>query len=84
MENVRHHFITLCTRNNTEVTHIVKNGKIEVTYEEAVNGGFKTLVTDIQGNVLSNDGFNSSEVAYFSNFTRQCARGIEQESRGEL
>lgn len=47
--------MTLCFRENTEVTHIVNNGKIEVTYEQAVDGGFHTLVVDIDGNVVSNN-----------------------------
>lgn len=76
--------MTLCFRENTEVTHIVNNGKIEVTYEQAVDGGFHTLVVDIDGNVISNDGFNDSEVDFFRRFTIQNAPAIIMESNGEI
>ena len=76
--------MTLCFRENTEVTHIVNNDKIEVTYEQAVDGGFHTLVVDIEGNVLSNDGFNDSEVDFFRRFTIQNAPAIIMESNGEI
>lgn len=76
--------MTLCFRENTEVTHIVNNGKIEVTYEQAVDGGFHTLVVDIDGNVVSNDGFNDSEVDFFRRFTIQNAPAIIMESSGEI
>lgn len=76
--------MTLCFRENTEVTHIVNNGKIEVTYEQAVDGGFHTLVVDIDGNVVSNNGFNDSEVDFFRRFTIQNAPAIIMESSGEI
>lgn len=76
--------MTLCFRENTEVTHIVNNGKIEVTYEQAVDGGFHTLVVDIDGNVVNNDGFNDSEVDFFRRFTIQNAPAIIMESNGEI
>lgn len=76
--------MTLCFRENTEVTHIVNNGKIEATYEQAVDGGFHTLVVDIDGNVISNDGFNDSEVDFFRRFTIQNAPAIIMESNGEI
>ena len=76
--------MTLCFRGNTEVTHIVNNGKIEVTYEQAVDGGFHTLVVDIEGNVISNDGFKDSEVDFFRRFTIQNAPAIIMESNGEI
>lgn len=81
---IRKHYITICFRNNTEVTHIEKNGVIEVTYEQACNGGFKTLVMDLAANVISNDGFNDSDVAFFKAFTLQNKPAIEAESRGEI
>ena len=76
--------MTLCFRENTEVTHIVNNGKIEVTYEQAVDGGFHTLVVGIDGNVVSNDGFNDSEVDFFRRFTIQNAPAIIMESNEEI
>lgn len=84
VEYMRKHYMTLCFRGNTEVTHIVHDGRIEVTYEQAVNGGFHTLVVDINGNVISNDGFNDSEVDFFRRFTVQNAPAIIMESRGEI
>lgn len=76
--------MTICFRENTEVTHIVNNGKIEVAYEQAIGGGFHTLVIDIDGNVISNDGFNDSEVDFFRRFTIQNAPAIIMESNGEI
>lgn len=77
-------YMTLCFRGNTEVTHIERNGNIEVTFEQAVNGGFNTLVLDLQGMLISNHGFNPSEVDWMRNFTIRNAPLIEAESKGEL
>lgn len=77
-------YMTLCFRGNTEVTHINKNGVIEVTFEQAVHGGFNTLVMDLQGRVISNDGFNNSEVEWMRDFTIRNAPIIKAESRGEI
>jgi len=68
MDSIRKHYITLCMRNNTEVTYIVKNNLIEVTFEQAKYKGFNTLVTDIEGNILECNGFNNSETAYYLKF----------------
>ena len=81
---MRKHYMTLCFRGNTEVTHTTHNGAIEVTYEQAVNGGFHTLVVDINGNVLSNDGFNDADVDFYKRFTIQNSPAIIMESRGEI
>lgn len=80
----RKHYMTLCFRDNTEVTHIERNGKIEVTFEQAIKGGFKTLVMDVDANVISNDGFNAADVAFFQDFTLRNKPGIVAESRGEI
>ena len=80
----RKHYMTLCFRGNTEVTHIVKNGKIEVTFEQAVNGGFNTLITDLQGNVIQSSGFTDNDVDFFCRFVRQSADGIKMESDGVI
>ena len=38
-------YMTLCYRENTEVTYMLnKQGRIEVTFEKAVTGGFNTTV----------------------------------------
>ena len=66
---MRHHYMTLCYRNNIEVTHKINpQGRLEITFEEAVKGGFKTLVFLDNGNIVENDGFNSAEVGYFKDF----------------
>lgn len=65
---IRKSYIKLCQHNNTEVTYIVKNNRIEVTFEQAVYGGFHTLVLDEFCNIISNDGFNGAEVGYFQRF----------------
>lgn len=82
--SVRKHYMTLCIRDNTEITHIERNGIIEVTFEQAINGGFKTLVMDVDANVISNDGYNDAEIAYFREFTLRNKPGIVAESRGEI
>lgn len=84
MENIRKSYMTLCFRDNVEVTHIVRNGVIEVTYEKAVPNGFHTLVMDINGNILSNDGFNDSDIDFYQRFTLINQSGIIAESRGEI
>ena len=81
---VRKHYMTLCIRDNTEITHIEKSGIIEVTFEQDIPGGFKTLVLDMNANVITNVGFNLSEIAYFQKFLVQNRDGILMESRGEI
>lgn len=81
---MRKHYMTLNFRGNVEVTHINKNGNIEVTFEQAVNSGFNTLVLDINGIVLSNTGFNNSDIDYFIRFLNRSKSAILQESRGEI
>lgn len=81
---MRIHYMTLCMYGNTEVTHIMNNGKIEVTFEQAVKGGFKDAVFLLDGTVLSNNGFNNSEIDFFRRFTEKNAEVINAEARGEL
>lgn len=80
---MRKSYMTLCMRGNTEVTHILKNGKLEVTFEQAVNGGFNTAVFDDTG-LLSNTGFNSSDIAFFADFYHRNASTMLAEARGEF
>ena len=82
--SVRKHYMTLCFRDNTEVTHIERNGTIEVTFEQACKGGFKTLVMDVDANIISNAGFTDADVAFFRDFTLRNKPGIVAESRGEI
>lgn len=79
---MRKHYMTLCIRNNTEVTHIIRNGRIEVTFEQAVNGGFKTLVLLENGDIISNDGFNASDIYFFEDFLRRNIDVIREEALG--
>lgn len=69
--SMRKHLVTLCMRDNTEVTYKEDNGIINITFETAHNRGFKTLV--VEGGtfrVVSNEGFNDSEVDYFVRFAK--------------
>lgn len=82
---MRTHYMTLCAKGNTEVTHIMdSSGAITVTFKQAVTGGFNTLVTTIDGYILSNVGFTSSEVEYFLNFLINNQALISAEARGEI
>lgn len=81
---MRIHYITLCIRGNTEVSHVMRNNKLEVTFEMAVPGGFNTAVVDDMGNVISNSGFNGSDLAYFSGFVSRHKENMLAEQRGEL
>ena len=81
---MRKHYMTLCLYNNTEITHIVNKGNIEITFEQPVNGGFKDAVFLIDGTNISNDGFNNSELDFFGRFVKKNAEVIGRESRGEL
>jgi hypothetical protein len=82
---MRKHYMTLCARGNIEVTHIRDDsGAITVTFEQAVQGGFNTLETTLDGQVLSNEGFTPSDVAYFLTFLRNNKSAIYAESIGEL
>ena len=80
----RKHYMTLCIRGNTEVTHIERNGIIEVTFEQVCTGGFNTLVLDIDANIISNEGFNTSDVSFFQRFLLSNREVIIMESRGEI
>lgn len=36
----RQFYMRLCQKNNTDVTYILRDGKIEVTFESAIYKGF--------------------------------------------
>ena len=80
---MRKSYMTLCMRGNTEVTHILKNGKLEVTFEQAVTGGFNTAIFNDTG-LVSNEGFNSSDLAFFSDFYKRNASTMLAEARCEF
>lgn len=81
---MRKHYMTLCVYNNTEVTHIKRDWGIEVSFEQAVTGGFKTLITTLDGKILKNDGFNPAEVDFFLRFLNSNKNTIIMESNGEI
>ncbi len=83
---MRKHYMTLYTRGNRgiEVSHIKNGDSIEVTCEQAVDGGFNTLVTDIDGNIISADGFNGSDIQYLIRFIQKSREGIIEESEGVI
>lgn len=81
---MRKHYMTLCVRDNTEVTYVQKATGLEVTFEQSCNGGFKTLIFDEQFRVISNSGFNSSELNYFLEFLKNNISTIKAESRGDF
>jgi hypothetical protein len=67
-------YMTLCFKNDMEVTYTFDrknpNFKTEVMFETATSSGFKTMVTDLNGNVLDNKGYSSDEVTFNINFTK--------------
>jgi hypothetical protein len=71
MTTPRHHYITLCARGNIVVTYRMINDKTEVTFEQAKYKGFNTLVSDIYGNIISNDGYNDSDIEFLLSFLEQ-------------
>lgn len=71
---IRKSYMKLCQHGNTEVTYVINNGKLEVTFEQAVSGGFRTAILDERSNVVSNHGFNGADIGYFQRFL---ARNIE-------
>lgn len=77
---VRKHYMTLCIYNNTEVTYRNNNDKIEITFEQACSKGFKELVTDINGKILRNDGFNDAEISVLLNFLKINKKLIKEEA----
>ena len=81
---MRKHYMTLCFRGDVEITHICKNGVIEVTFEQAIKGGFNTLVTTLDGAILQRNGFTDSDVDFYLRFLNDNKRGIIAESRGEI
>ena len=68
---MRRHYVTLCVHGNTVVTYTRTTGGVEVTFEQAKNKGFNTAVMDLDGGIISNDGFEPAEADYFRGFLRR-------------
>ena len=81
---MRMHYMTICFMNDTEVTHIRRNGRLEITFEQACDTGFKTLICDESGSIIRNVGFNSDEIAFFLDFLSRNIRTMQEESLGLL
>lgn len=72
---MRKHYITLCQHDNTEVTYSKTSSGIQVTFEKVdIDGLEHTLVLNQEGQILSQNGFDDNEVAYFIDFL---SRNIE-------
>lgn len=76
--------MTMCFRENTEVTYIVVNDEIIVTYEKAVRNGFHRADIKLDGTVIFQEGFSPSDVDYFVRFTIQNAPVLDSVVRGEV
>jgi hypothetical protein len=78
-------YMTVCFKDDMEVTYSFdeKNhdSKPEIMFETAIDSGFKTMVADINGNVITNKGYTQSEVTFNSNFTRLNREQILSEIR---
>ncbi|MBR4212314.1 MAG: hypothetical protein IKR84_08015 [Oscillibacter sp.] len=68
---MRRHYVTLCVHGNTVVTYTRTTGGVEVTFEQAKHKGFNTAVMDLDGGIISNDGFEPAEADYFRRFLRR-------------
>ena len=77
---MRRHYVTLCAHGNTVVTYTRMTGGVEVTFEQAKNKGFNTAVMDLDGGIISNDGFPPAEVDYFQRFLRRNRNLIAEEA----
>ena len=62
----------------------IKKWKVRVTFEQAVNNGFNTLVLNDKGQIVENDGFNSSDTAFFEDFFKRNYSTMLAEARGEF
>ena len=79
----RVHYMTISFRGDTEVTYIQRDEAIEVTFEQPKYGGFNTLVTDIDGNIIERDGFTNAAVEFLISFLEDNSPVIIEECRGE-
>ena len=68
---MRRHYVTLCMHGNTVVTYMRTESGIQVTFEQPKSRGFNTVVLDLDGAIIYNDGFESAETDYFQRFLRR-------------
>ena len=68
MTGIRKHYMTLCIRDSIVITYRVIDSIVQVTFEQAKSGRFNTLVTDVNGTIISNDGYNSTDVEFLLSF----------------
>lgn len=80
---IRRHYMTLCIYDDTEVTVQTQNDVLMVTFEQAVSSGFRTVIFDIKGNMISNKGFNTAEIANFKRFLLLNAAEMIKLDRGD-
>lgn len=81
---MRGHYMTLCFKGNTEVIYELNGNNLTITFEQPVNGGFNTLALDASGNVISNTGFDVSDVEFFQEFLKNNLSVIYADARDEL
>lgn len=81
---IRHHYMTLSIYGDIEVTHIVKGTHLEITFEQAINGGFRELVVLDTGEIKSNTGFNGAETQILMDFMQRNIGVMWDEARGLL
>lgn len=79
----REHYMTICTRGEDIVITYkatdVKN--IEISCEQATNGGFNTLIVNNKFEILKNKGFNESDVSFLMNFIKRNMYVIQDECK---
>jgi hypothetical protein len=78
-------YMTVCFKDDMEVTYSFnekdRDETPEIMYETAIKTGFKTMVTDISGNVIRNQGYAPDEVTFNINFTKLNKEQILSEIR---
>lgn len=80
--SIRKHYMTLVAYDDLVVTCKVENdNKVYATYEKAYEGGFKTAVLDMSNKVISNRGFDNSEMKFITDFNKGHSDTIEECAR---
>lgn len=75
---VRKFYMRLCLKGNTDVTYQNTPNGLEVTFEAAAKGGFKTLVLGIGGDIRQLSGYSRAEVEFFQHFLNNNRNTIER------
>lgn len=81
---MRKHFATMCFRENIEVTYTVKDGDIIVIYEKAVRNGLHRAHIKLDGSIILQEGFTSSDMEYLIKFTFRNVLILESLVRGKV